>query len=779
MADIFDDLDQVTPSAKSKVKSDIFDDIEKEESTGKKALRTAAQVPLGVLASQPASYIPSSIGTGLGLLATLGSGREELKNQIEASQDYPEYNPPFDVDVAEKARQQTGESIAQSLPTQRNLERFIEQQTGLPLEPKTRIQKSIRLGTESGSFKTGDLGSKATAAVVAPGISQTLQEFGVNEGISDFIGGLLSQFGRSKEAKTPELSERLSNNLGNPPPPGSDFDTGKKVQDFLRGSDGPPPPPAPTPPKPIVPKPAAPSNTSLKDKNIKPSTEELFFKPEPLPKAPSVSERIGNVFSKDKVYNKTQGGYLIKKTVHEADVKANAQINDLYRKSRELNRGISAPQPELVDALEDSLAAIERIPDPSNTQNALAKSLKNILDELVYRTKDGDISGYKTINNQTLIDQLQSLRSKAQYDFEHGEAKNIYKPTINAVKKAAADTSEAYNPNAFKALKEANTAYAEWAEIFDNDVIRNIRNKSNENYEDIFKKQMSIDDFNRVKPILEQTPEGKKLSDAIIRDMVESKLGPLVKEGKAANPDKLNEAIRDLEAVITPEQASAVRRQIETYGLRRKATRLESKLPEAQPSPEYVAASKYLKMSPEQVSAKLDSISGLNEIEKLMSKTPAGESMFAKLKEEKGINALYEGKIKPGDKTDSIQKMLNDVNKRAYLEHTLGKDKITKLEKIIESQAEIETLVKKLKEFDSKALSTESWGKFLGPNNIKHALTTAPRFWKKQQLKSLLKSKNLDILSELSDQASKTPNKIEFKSNVVPLLRRFSKELED
>ncbi len=101
---------------------------------------------------------------------------------------------------------------SQNFPTQSNIERMIEDKTGLPLQAKTKGQKLLNLASTAAGFKPGNITSKAQAGVVAPVVSETAGALGIPEPVSEFLGlaaaGGTPTVKRSKVEKTSGLTER-------------------------------------------------------------------------------------------------------------------------------------------------------------------------------------------------------------------------------------------------------------------------------------------------------------------------------------------------------------------------------------------------------------------------------------------------------------------------------------------------------------------------------------------------------------------------------------------
>jgi|SRR5271166_5133999 len=171
MSDIFDSIEGTDNVG------DIFDTFqEKPESFRKSALRTAYQIPSGI--AQAKTY-------PLDLLQMAGIGHALDPEEIEHLRKIHEREGiPFD----EEAYRGQVEQAGAYFPTQSNIERIIEEQTGAPLTAKTKLQKAAKLGSLVGKVTPGTALQKGTAGVGAPLISQTAQELGVPESLADVIG---------------------------------------------------------------------------------------------------------------------------------------------------------------------------------------------------------------------------------------------------------------------------------------------------------------------------------------------------------------------------------------------------------------------------------------------------------------------------------------------------------------------------------------------------------------------------------------------------------------
>lgn len=212
MADAFDRL-----PGRDSAQGDAFDRFPiEEESFGKSSLRTALQVPQGIAAT-------TAPGLAAGFWQMLGAGELNDPEEIDRLKAISEREGvPFD----EEAYLKAGENALNYIPTVSNIAREVEGKTGIPLEPKTRLQKGLRFATEAtrlapgrnspfksqqypGTFRR--MTTELPRPVLGAGVEATkelLQELGIPEQISE-----LASFGILKQAPAGAPSIRFGEKL--------------------------------------------------------------------------------------------------------------------------------------------------------------------------------------------------------------------------------------------------------------------------------------------------------------------------------------------------------------------------------------------------------------------------------------------------------------------------------------------------------------------------------------------------------------------------------------
>lgn len=195
----------------SKAKA-AFKKLSSKESWGKSMLRTLYQIPSGI--AKRVTY-PADIAQMIGVGDALDS--EDIDNLRRISE---REGIPFD----EEAYMQAVQQAADSFPTQGNIERMVEEETGAPLQAKTGLQKGLKLASTAASFTPGSLSQKGVAAASAPAISTGLEHVGVPEAIAEpialvgagFAGSKAPNVSISKATKPSGLTTRKYEDLKKP-----------------------------------------------------------------------------------------------------------------------------------------------------------------------------------------------------------------------------------------------------------------------------------------------------------------------------------------------------------------------------------------------------------------------------------------------------------------------------------------------------------------------------------------------------------------------------------
>lgn len=641
-----------------------------------------------------------------------------------------EKGTPLDEESLMKAQEQAQATV----PTQENIEGFIEEKTGLPLTPKTRTERLIRMSSNIAAFKPGTVGSKLTGAGTGAAVSQGLVEIGVPEEVADFVAfgvglaGLpekvlskvpkveLPSF-KSESPKALEARALAEGRGGGPPPdlPPSSFGPAGELQQALEAQEATSQQAlkAKQPKDPVAgirPEAASRRAEPLAEGRVTQGESDLGIRPTPQTPTPSranLKERVSDRVNPNEIYNTTEAGRALKNQIMELDNSAYTNVNELYDVSRELNSGVNQIHAELADQIIDLTADIRRIPNPSGVQNQLLRSSEDILNSLIARSEDGTITGYRRISNQTLIDQVQSLRQKVDFDFAHGNPKNIFRPLINDIQESVVRVAQQTgNAEAANALLDANQAYREWTTTYNNDYVNPYRDLSNRDYSKLYKRNTNTDNFNVVRDIIEDTPRGQEIIGATQRDIADKAMKKYTDNPRNIDRTEFNKDLRELESTLNPNQIEGIRDEFSNAQRRFPRDVRQIKAPESI-SKELKAMEVFTGKDPESILSEMNTRSGIRRIEERMT-TPKEKKVFEKVKQQKIRDIFREGKVKADYSGEDIQRVLNKTKNYELIEELtspeIAKDLLESAEKMANKKFTKENLVKFGKESSNRLI---------------------------------------------------------------------------
>ena len=807
----------------------------------KSAVRTAAQVPVGRLEATGPGLAASALQLGLSTTPQ----QEELEN-FERIGQFQRMFPG--VPVPESAQPETfAKNVApavqaaqESFPTVGNIARGVENVTGLPLTPQNEFQEMVRMGSSASKLRGGGVPNQVFAGVTAPVLAKSLTATGLPNPVADALAYYLTTAPApikikktvkpTVETPTPNVPKALEE--FEPSFKGQTIDVGptpgEKISQHLKKTPGEKAPQTPiTPaapptlaPQSLTPVPTKPKFEPLPSEPVLPSATEEPEAPKPSKamqvklgeRPPSKAEKIpgkvtkggaplglkiapvtpgkettkqkaGEIFSKDRVYNPTQGGKGLKQEIAENSEKKYSEASKLFDDVDKDLKTVSGNVPNLTKQLNDSLQELKSIPDKvkSAPEKQLQNAIDDILNNITVRNGKGQIVATAPMNALELSKWARSLGHQIDFDFAHGQPKGIFKNTVGQLKQAIKDLIKEH-PEIEKKYLAANKSYSEWAQTYNNDYVRPFLDKSNQDYEKLYRSTQNPDELNMLKNAL-NSPLGEQYKNAIIREFVEKEIAPFT-EGKNIDSGKLDETLRRLESVITPQQAAKVKDLIlEKSPLRKKkisqpqkelahkiakhketvqemrerhaeeVRALKQKHKEAKIAEmnrrkpiiksheqevatikqrnaeikaqqeehkrqvkehqqlvkaqeeqykkeleEYAERNKSrLELEgklPEQIDAKLNTLSGIREIRNELSKTTEGKELWDNIAKEKAADIITNGKIAPSDEAMPIQKMLTDKDTLRLLNELMGPEWTNNLKNIVEEQAKLQEALK-------------------------------------------------------------------------------------
>ncbi len=649
----------------------------------------------------------------------------------------------------EESLMQAQETAQATVPTQENIEELIEEKTGIQLTPKTRTDRLLRLFGSTAGFKPGSIGKKLVSGGTGAGISQGLVELGIPEQAADLVGMGVALSG-IPEKMIPKTVKEMTGKVVDKGVGGFKSGiqrTGKAVEKFeesaLEGfkrlspeeleakaisGDGPSPDLPPTsyetagelleigkgkdiaaqealkaqqPPESlggIRPEATTERGAPLERGRVTRGAEDSGIRP--------IAQRPTRANLKDRVLyeifpwdtpNTARVGEVLKNQLMSHDHRAYRNVNERYAISRVANEGVNQIHAQLVDEIIELTSDIREIPQPSGVQNQLLQAADEILDSLVVRMEDGTITGYREISNQVLIDQIQSLRQRIDFDFAHGQPKNIFRPLIREIQDSVVRVAQqSGNAQAANALLDANAAYREWTTTYNNKYINPYRDLSNRDFSKLYKSFNEIDNFVVIRDIIGNTAEGMEVIGVAQRDIAEKALKPYLEKPRNIDRSSFDRTLRELEITHAPSQIQSIRNEF-------RDRRVRKIKPSKDISKELQALEKFSKMTPENIQKKMDSRSGIQELTEQFTR-PKEKKIFEQFKQEKIQEILRGGKVKAKYTGEDLQKVLNDRKNYNLMEELTSPEDTAKLLELSEEIGDRFFTLENAKDFGTKLM---------------------------------------------------------------------------
>lgn len=640
----------------------------------------------------------------------------------------------FESDDIQKAREKISDAV-ETGPTPSNFIGMLEEATGLPFEPKTKGQKLLNFIATAAGFANGTASEKIHQALKAASYSSAMQAGGANEQVADLTGLWLMNYGFPKGqnipkekgiAKKPEL-ENIETNvppgeppLGGPPEGGipPDYLTEKPLfQDLVPEHE-------------ILEQVQPFLQKSLEEKIGEPpkiiDIKEEVQKLPPRNKPFELEREIGKEVSPVRIPNQGIAARAAHEELNKISNKNYNAAKNAYEISRRENLNYREIDPQLYRDLEDIIENIDEAPVPSAIQKDIKSIAKNF-QKIVAEVEEDNIIGYLEVPVSRAIAQIEAINKKIDFEYLQGNPKNAYIPLKKALNDFIERTRGA-NPRGVESYNNAKQLYADWANTFQSDQILPWRQKNNAQLVKTLRSAENPDMIEFLQPILGRTKKGNSIYNSIRRDFVEKQLRPFIKDPNKIDTLEYNDTIRELNRILKPQERNNIEERL--YKAQENATDYEKavkqynegKISHAELVKKQKKEIDDWKKKANQISRdfpyKNDSailrdmtdVRGLKRLENALPKTPEGQQMMDQIKDYASVRLLTQGKINPSDKAEPLRKILNDVDKRALLEFTLGKSITNDLREIVNNVPRIDKRVSLLK---SKLASAKTVSKLV------------------------------------------------------------------
>lgn len=435
---------------------------------------------------------------------------------------------------------------------------------------------------------------------------------------------------------------------------------------------------------------------------LRPGEENLPYRPSPSnAENPSTLNEAGNIISPNEAVNSTNAGKANIEAVRANDANDYRIVNEAYTVAEELGAQIETIHPNLALSLQNRIKELKSRAVLSPPEQQLLTAAESLFKKIAEIGPNGTIIKFNPVKNSVLHQEAKAIRYYMDYTFEHGNARGILNPLVQDILDSTEVAAHFTRNNAaVEAEQKARTLYREWARDYNNDYIRPYRDVGNQDYSGTFKKAAnSTDEFNALNNILERSNAGQQLANVTRRASVETRLGKFLENPHGTNGRDFEIALRELGAVISPQEANQIR---ELYHRARSAPEPvrkppktpslkeipEPKLPEFKgeaprkkepgsakiahrevvETPEVKIAAQEMNKTPSQIRNLAESPEGIQKLKENVSK-----DVFKKIGQQRLREILYQGEIIPGKFTgNQIAKTLNKGNNFELIAEFLG-----------------------------------------------------------------------------------------------------------
>lgn len=424
-----------------------------------------------------------------------------------------------------------------------------------------------------------------------------------------------------------------------------------------------------------------------------------------------LKNRIGNFISPVQVVNDYNAGQTSMKTVQTTSEIDYKFVNEAYTRSENLNSKLQNEDIYLSNWLISEIRELKSIPHLSGPKERLLKSYTKVLEATTKFDEDGNIIGYKPISNKVLLEQAKELRYSVDYDFAQGNPSKIFQPFINELQDSADRSAQiSGNEEAYQSNVDARTMYREWSKTYNDEYIKKYRDLSNKDFAKTFESSLSIDKYKVLEPILNKTNSGRVLLNATRRSLIEKEISKFTKNPENIDPYELNETLRQIDTVLRTGEEEIIRQEISNKRkqlpktqeklkspkltkppkppkLKKYPTQVEIPLPpkkkeikfsktpkykKLEETPEMIAASKLMKIKPEQLMNMTETPSDIIKLKNTLDKSNSGKKLFSKIGEYKIRDILHDGKVIKDFSGTEFYELINKKQNLDILSEFLG-----------------------------------------------------------------------------------------------------------
>ena len=529
--------------------------------------RALSQIPQGGLEATKAGLVASGLkhvarGEALAELDELEERLPELKKL------FPQLEFPEKIDREKYLK--AVESASKTVPDVQNIAAVIESKTGIPLAPKTSLDRAIRFMASLGQFKGGTASEKGMAALKGEAAKEVMEEVGIPEPAAEALALYYALHQKSPEIKVSQQQPvnpaegagggttpgAGASTGGTQPPPGpgggigpgtelpqtvSSYGLKQQALEALKASPEAAKPFGVNIPK--IPKEGQPiRDAKLMDNSVEVNIPKIPKEGQPIRDAKLVDTPVGDVITKDPLRSEFKEGTESADTIKRLAKEEKIPVNKAYAKAKKVSGSHVDIYPNLAKQIEELVSDLEGVQLRNPGQESVYKQAK-ALEQLV-----GTSEGLLEVSAKQLIDQSDAIGALANYDMTYAGYKNVLKRLVKQTNEAVISSLKDAGLN-YKAVEDADLKYSKWADKFLADEVSPFLTKKINNPEELFRRIVNDEGtYRAVKNAVGSN--NNKLIDRLNKAIVESKLDKFYNNPETVGNKVYEKTMRDLRDLI-------------------------------------------------------------------------------------------------------------------------------------------------------------------------------------------------------------------------------------
>ena len=383
-------------------------------------------------------------------------------------------------------------------------------------------------------------------------------------------------------------------------------------------------------------------------------------------------------------------------------------IQEKFDKDYTLMKKYTASIPvEETRILDEAVKLVDQFPETklSNLQ-AGSKTFVTATREMLRKVNES-----ASMNLSDLIEFQRIIGSIPKWQMDKGVVQGAYKQLYGLLKEQVAEILGKKNPGLLNRYNELNKKYGEFKDTFGNKNLSELLNKKDKNFESIYKSMLGTDSYNSLKGVLDKSKRGRELLKKVQRDifdkstsrkMTRTEINDLKKivgknkerlvdkflalkdkpAYKTRTPDKTQAKIdkQTVPKVTTPKAAKSQSSTLEKFkdSNKAKAEANQKKIKETETTVKRNVdqVAKLQGMEPEQVTAMLNTRSGIRKLKKSLEGSP---ETFERLIKAKAKSILSQKKIDPKSTGTDLFNAMNSEGSYEIFREMLGDEPAAEL----------------------------------------------------------------------------------------------------